>query len=105
MRQGYKSKDSKRQNADLANASTAYTRAYLPCVLVLSNQIDADIVARYRHERWAILTGSPGDGSPIRSTYAFTDEVPGFDLAGFFQRNSRTLKEEVEKVLHALLEP
>ena len=27
VRQGYKSKDSKRQNADIANAATAYTRA------------------------------------------------------------------------------
>ena len=31
VRQGYKSKDSKRQNADIANAATAYTRASLPC--------------------------------------------------------------------------
>jgi len=28
VRQGYKSKDSKRQNADIANAATAYTQAY-----------------------------------------------------------------------------
>ena len=27
VRQGYKSKDSKRQNADIANAATAYTKA------------------------------------------------------------------------------
>ncbi len=104
VRQGYKSKDSKRQNADLANASTAYTRAYLPCVVVLSNQIDADIVTRYRLERWVILTGSTLESSPLRSTYAFAQEVLDFDLAGFFQRNSRTLKTEVERVLHALLE-
>ncbi|HMN04736.1 MAG TPA: hypothetical protein PKD45_03340 [Flavobacteriales bacterium] len=104
VRQGYKSKDSKRQNADLANASTAYTRAYLPCVVVLSNQIDADIVTRYRHERWVILTGTTAERSPLRSTYAFTEQVLGFDLAGFFQRNSRTLKHEVEQVLHALLD-
>ncbi|GIV90278.1 MAG: hypothetical protein KatS3mg055_2796 [Chloroflexus sp.] len=35
VRQGYKSKDSKRQNADIANAATAYTSAYLPCVAIL----------------------------------------------------------------------
>jgi len=29
-RQGYKSKDSKRQNADIANASNAYKYQYLP---------------------------------------------------------------------------
>jgi hypothetical protein len=103
VRQGYKSKDSKRQNADLANASTAYTRAYLPCVVVLSTQIDTDIVTRYRHERWAILTGSIDDHSTIRSTYAFVRDVVGFDLASFFSRNSTTLRSEVEKVLQALL--
>jgi hypothetical protein len=36
VRQGYKSKDSKRQNADIANAATAYPKAYLPCALILS---------------------------------------------------------------------
>lgn len=104
VRQGYKSKDSKRQNADLANASTAYTRAYLPCVVVLSNQIDSDVVTRYRLEQWVILTGSALERSPLRSTYAFAEQVLGFDLAGFFQRNSHVLKNEVEQVLHILLE-
>ena len=44
VRQGYKSKDSKRQNADIANASTAYVKSYLPCAVILSNQIDRDIL-------------------------------------------------------------
>lgn len=103
VRQGYKSKDSKRQNADLANASTAYSRAYLPCVVVFSAQIDADIVSRYRGEQWAILTGTDADGSAIRSTYAFMNDVVGYDLEGFFQRNSKELRTEVELVLHELL--
>lgn len=103
VRQGYKSKDSKRQNADIANASTAYTRAYLPCVVVLSTQIDSDIVTRYRNEQWAILIGSVAEHSTIRSTYAFVRDVVGFDLASFFTRNSATLRTEVEKVLHELL--
>jgi hypothetical protein len=50
VRQGYKSKDSKRQNADIANAATAYTRGYLPCVAILSLQIDEDIALRYATE-------------------------------------------------------
>lgn len=99
----YKSKDSKRQNADIANASTAYSRAYLPCVVVMSTQIDPDIVIRYRNAQWAILIGSTDDGSTIRSTYTFIRDVVGFDLAGFFSRNSSTLRAEVQKVLHALL--
>lgn len=103
VRQGYKSKDSKRQNADIANASTAYSRAYLPCVAVLSTQIDTDIVTRYRNEQWAILTGSLINSSTTQSTYAFVRHVVGFDLAEFFVRNSDKLKIEVEKVLQALL--
>jgi hypothetical protein len=105
VRQGYKSKDSKRQNADIANASTAYTQAYLPCLVVLSTQIDAEIATRYRHERWAILTGSVAEPSSIRSTYAFLRHVIGFDLEAFFKRNSDQLRSEVEKVLQALLSP
>jgi len=44
-------KDSKRQNADIANAAAAYTKGYLPCVIVLSEQIDSDVLIRYRVEK------------------------------------------------------
>ena len=103
VRQGYKSKDSKRQNADIANAATAYTQAYLPCVLVMSNQIDTDIVHRYRSEKWVILTGSMNEGSSLVSTYAFMNDVVGYDLADFFKRNTAALCEEIARVLEALL--
>jgi hypothetical protein len=103
VRQGYKSKDSKRQNADIANASTAYTQAYLPCVAVLSTQIDTSIVTRYRNERWALLVGSIAEDSTLRSTYSFAKNVVGFDLGGFFARHSATLSSEVHTVLTALL--
>ena len=105
IRQGYKSKDSKRQNADIANAATAYTQAYLPCVLVMSNQIDTDIVHRYRSEKWAILTGSLEETSALISTYAFMRDVVGYDLAAFFKRNKESLRAEVAEVLEALLRP
>lgn len=103
VRQGYKSKDSKRQNADIANAATAYTRAYLPCAVIMSNQIDSDIRTRYRMEKWVILTGIIGADSPLISTYAFVRDVVGYDLAAFFQRNAELLRAEVAKVLEALL--
>lgn len=32
-------------------------------------------------------------------------DVIGYDLAGFFERNSETLRAEVDKVLRALLTP
>ena len=105
VRQGYKSKDSKRQNADIANAATAYTSAYLPCVVVLSSQIDTDIATRYRAEKWALLTGRTNASTPYDSTYVFMRDVVGYDLAAFFERNAETLREEVEKVLKQLLSP
>lgn len=104
VRQGYKSKDSKRQNADIANAVHAYVEGYMPVVVVLSTQIDGDIVVRYTQARWLLLTGTKG-GSPTESTYAFCRDILGYDLAGFFERNSPRFKAELEKVLIALLKP
>ena len=106
VRQGYKSRDSKRQNADIANAATAYTRAYLPCAVILSSQIDKDILLRYRAEKWSIITGVMGaETTALTSTYDFAKEVIGYDLAAFFERNQATLKNELDAVLKNLLEP
>lgn len=105
VRQGYKSKDSKRQNADIANAATAYTKALFPCAVILSAQIDSDILLRYRAEKWAVLTGIEGAKDPLLSTYDFMRHVVGYDLAAFFKRNSKTLRAEVDAVLKALLKP
>lgn len=103
VRQGYKSKDSKRQNADIANAATAYTKGLLPCAGILSLQIDQDIALRYRNERWVVLTGIVGGSSPHESIYAFMKDIIGYDLASFFRRNSGILKDEINKILMALL--
>jgi len=104
VRQGYKSKDSKRQNADIANAATAYAKAYLPCAVILSTQIDRDILLRYQAEKWTVLTGVTGVGDTISSTYDFMRQVIGFDLAAFFKRNDRVLRQEIDQVLRALLQ-
>ncbi|MCD8282444.1 MAG: hypothetical protein LUC22_04215 [Prevotella sp.] len=40
VRQGYKSKDSKRQNGDLDKAAVAYSYNYLPVFTIFSSQID-----------------------------------------------------------------
>lgn len=105
VRQGYKSKDSKRQNADLANAASAYTQAYFPCVVLLSAQIDSDILLRYRAEKWAVVLGLEGMQNPLVSTYDFMRDVVGDDLAAFFQRNSTRLRAEIDTILKALLTP
>lgn len=105
IRQGYKSKDSKRQNADIANAAVAYTKGYFPCAVILSGQIDNDILFRYRTEKWSVVTGIVGAANPMVSTYDFMKDVVGYDLAAFFERNSSALQGEIDAVLKALLAP
>ncbi len=105
VRQGYKSKDSKRQNADIANAATAYTKGYFPCAVILSGQIDSDVLMRYRAAKWVVLTGIVGAGNPLVSTYDFMRDVVGYDLAAFFERNSSTLRKEIDTILKSLLAP
>lgn len=105
IRQGYKSKDAKRQNADIANAATAYIKGYLPCVAILSAQIDADVLTRYRMEKWSVLIGVLGYDDPLHSTYDSMREIVGYDLAAFFERNKRTLRDEIGEVLRSLLMP
>lgn len=103
-RQGYKSKDAKRQNADISNAANAYANLYVPTLVVFSTQIDSDLVQRYTEAQWLLLRGTTG-GTARDSTYVFCREVLGYDLGDFFARNSNTIKAEIEKILEALLNP
>jgi hypothetical protein len=102
VRQGYKSKDSKRQNADIANAASAYVQGYLPAVVVFSSQIDSDVALRYEHEKWLVLRGTLTD-STTHSAYAFLRDVVGYDLAAFFNRHSAEIRAVVINVLQTLL--
>jgi len=102
IRQGYKSKDSKRQNADMDNATVAWANGYLPVFAVFSSQIDADIVLRYRNNRCGILVGAI-DGDNRISLYAFCDQILGYNLADFFRRHTATIKKEIHGVLETLL--
>ena len=103
VRQGYKSKDSKRQNADIGNASNAYAHSYLPVVVLFSIQIDPDVAERYTRAQWVLLRGSQ-EGTSLTSTYVFAKDVLGYDLAGFFERNSPRIKSEVISIIKALLQ-
>lgn len=102
VRQGYKSKDAKRQNADVANAANAYASAYLPVIALLSNQIDDDIAERYTRARWILLRGTL-TGTTLSSVYAFCKEVLGYDLASFFSKHKETFRKDIEEVLKDLL--
>lgn len=102
VRQGYKSKDSKRQNADIDNAAVAWSKGYLPVFAISSSQIDTDVVLRYRNNRSGILIGST-TSDPTISLYAFCEQVLGYDLAGFFERNRSHIRDQVHEVIQTLL--
>ncbi|AGL14259.1 hypothetical protein [Actinoplanes sp. N902-109] len=104
VRQGYKSADSKRQNADLANAAQALGHGYLPVLAIMSTQINTVVRARYLTGNWSVLLGTVGADDPQHSTFDFLREVVGYDLAGFFQRNMAELRTGVEGILRQLLE-
>ncbi|MCD8310424.1 MAG: hypothetical protein LUB83_04335 [Prevotellaceae bacterium] len=101
VRQGYKSKDSKRQNGDLDNAAVAYSYNYLPVFMIFSSQIDKDIELRYRNGKCGVLVGNL-EGDALSSLFKFCDEVLMFDLAYFFERNSSEIKQVVNNVLKTL---
>ncbi|WP_411329897.1 hypothetical protein [Desulfovibrio desulfuricans] len=102
VRQGYKSKDSKRQNADIDNIAVAWAQGYLPVFAIFSGQLDSDLALRYRNNRGGILVGSL-QGTSTTSLFTFCKEVLNFDLADFFKRNSPAIQTEVHETLEALL--
>lgn len=104
IRQGYKSADSKRQNADLRFGIRAYQAYLLPVFAILSSQVSDPVIRRYRSDGMLVLTGVP-DGDSTISTFAFFKDVVGYDLAAFFERNSGHLKHEVRAVIKGLLTP
>lgn len=102
VRQGYKSKDSKRQNADIENVAIAWSKGYLPIFAIFSRQIDEDNMQRYLNSRAGVLLGLT-DGDNQSSLFLFCKDILGYDLAGFFHRNSHIIKAEIEIVLQKLL--
>lgn len=102
VRQGYKSADSKRQNADLRFGVRAYQARLLPVFAIMSSQVSEPVVNRYRGDGMLILTGVFSD-DPTISTFAFFDQIVGYDLAGFFKRNSHVFKNEIREIANKLL--
>jgi hypothetical protein len=104
VRQGYKSADSKRQNADVSNAASAYAHHYVPSLALLSTQINETVAARCEGARWLLLSGTES-GAATESTWTFLREVVGYDLAAFFQRNTHEFRDLIEGIATSLLEP
>jgi hypothetical protein len=105
VRQGYKSADSKRQNGDLSNGAQAYSHGYMPSIVIMSTQINYAVRQRYEVGNLPVLVGVLGLDDPLKSTFDFSKEIIGYDLAAFFERNSRLIRAEVEAILANLLEP
>ncbi|MGO8096684.1 hypothetical protein [Rhizobium leguminosarum] len=104
VRQGYKSADSKRQNADLAFGIRARDEGYLPIIMVVSNQVSNVVAGRYRDAQLLVLTGTLSDDDRV-STFAFFEAVLGYSLPDFFRRNTSILREEMALILEGLLSP
>ena len=104
VRQGYKSADSKRQNADLRFGMRAYQADLLPAFSVLSTQVSDPVSRRYRADGMLMLTGTE-QGDSLSSTFSFCREIVDYDLASFFSRNTEAIKAEVVTVVGALLNP
>lgn len=104
VREGYKSADSKRQNGDLDNLSQALKNGYLMTMVLMSMQINEVVRTRYQEGGLLVLTGDTHTTSPLKSSYAFVDQVAGYDLIGFFERNSDDIRRETSAILEHLLE-
>ena len=104
VRQGYKSADSKRQNADLRFGLNAYQARMLPAFAIFSNQVSVPAIERYRNDGMIVMTGLL-DGDVYRSTFTFLSEVVGYDLIAFFKRNQEEICTEVQSVVKTLLTP
>ncbi len=103
-RQGYKSADAKRQNADLRFAMNASTENYLPVLSIISTQASQSVLRRYKNAKMLVMTGILEDDDTI-STYAFFRKIIGFELDEFFKRNTNSMRERCQAVLKKLLTP
>jgi hypothetical protein len=103
IRQGYKSADSKRQNADLRFGMRAYNDAnLLPVIAIVSTQASDVVCQRYSDARLVVLRGHlQGD----LSTFAFYRDVIGYDLAAFFARNTNEVRRQFQGIIRQLLDP
>ena len=105
IRQGYKSADSKRQNADIRFGNRAYLDVnLLPVIAIVSTQASDVVCRKYRERRLLVLRGHL-EGDASTSTFAFYRDVIGYDLADFFKRNSNVIRREFESMIKTLLDP
>jgi len=74
----------------------------LPVIVIVSTQVNNTVFQRYRDQRLHLMLGVlKGDNS----TFGFFSEVIGYDLAGFFQRNSSDIRKRFDAIIKQLLSP
>ena len=102
IRQGYKSADSKRQNADIGFGTHALKEGYLPCVMVFSGQVSQTVVTRYKAQGLYVMLGSR---NPLahESTFDFFRNAVGWDLEEWMLTNQAALKTEIQSIVKHLL--
>lgn len=103
-RQGYKSADAKRQNADLGFAMNAASENYLHVLPIISTQASASVIRRYKNAKMLVMTGVINEDDTT-STYAFMRKIVGFELDEFFKRNADAMRKRCKTILEALLSP
>ena len=104
VRQGYKSADAKRQNADLQFATNALSANYLPVLAVMSDQTSESVIRRYRNAKMLVITGKRSDDD-TSSTFAFFANVLGYSLVDLFERNEARMRDKCRTILKGLLSP
>ncbi|WP_394969175.1 hypothetical protein [Scardovia wiggsiae] len=103
VREGYKSADSKRQNADLENLAQSLKHSYLMTMVLMSLQINETVRRRYQENGLLVLTGDASSMDPVESSFAFLKQIAGYDIIAFFERNTELLKNETTNMLERLL--
>lgn len=104
IRQGYKSADSKRQNADLRNSTRALGEGYIFVMSLFSQQVSQPVIRRYRNSNILVQTGNT-DGNNIDSTFIFIKEILNFDIELWFNLHSDKMKNEITTIVSGLLKP
>ncbi|MCP9487993.1 MAG: hypothetical protein MSC30_19315 [Gaiellaceae bacterium MAG52_C11] len=103
IRQGYKSQDAKRSGGDVDNAARIALQGCLPVLVVFSTQLPTAIARRYASIGWLILRGDDTE-DVLSSTFAFSRDVMGFDLAQLLRTNAAALRAETERSFAPILE-
>jgi hypothetical protein len=70
---------------------------------LMSTQINTVVRTRYEVGNLPVMVGTTGTTDSSESTFAFFEQVVGYDLVSFFERNTAVMRSEVTVILEGLL--